>query len=92
MIYAVHERFPDNGHSVFFFDQAKVDPNKPFEVAYLKLLEKAALSPRKSITTDLPGVLDERCGDYQEDARPWTRLLAKPPCQVDYFVTVWVGD
>lgn len=91
MIYHVVERI---GHDcmAFFFDANKIDPTKPFEAAYLELLQHAAAAPDKSIQTDLPGALRERCGRYQEGARPWTRLLRKPPCKVDKSVTVWIGD
>ena len=90
VIYAVEECLNGSESSFFFFDESKVDPDKPFEVAYLDLLKKAATAPRKNITTELPGALSERCGDYQSSRPCWKRLLAKPPCQVDEAVTVWV--
>ena len=90
MIYAVNEWFNGSEHNFFLFDESKVDPSKPFEVAYLDLLKKAAATPRKSITTGLSGALDERCGNYQDSMPCWERLHAKPPCQVDASVTVWV--
>ncbi len=90
MIYAVTEWFNQSEHNFFLFDGNKVDPSRPFEVAYLQLLEKAASSPNMSVESDLQGVLGERCGNYQDTMPCWEALHAKPPCQVDAIVTVWV--
>lgn len=90
MIYSVTEHWTDDGDITFFLDTDKVDPNQPFEVAYLRLLQQAAAAPDKSITTLLDGDLEERCSYYQEGTTNWQKLHAKPPCQVDDAVEVWV--
>ena len=89
MIYAVTEWCNQNEHNFFLFDENKVDPSRPFEVAYLKLLEQAAASSSKDVQTGLPGVLQERCGNYQDTMPCWEALHATLPCQIDAIVTVW---
>lgn len=92
MIYSVTEHWPDDGSINFLFDTSKVDPNQPFEAAYLELLQAAAAAPDNRIDTDLLGDLDGRCDDYQEGTRCWKRLLAKMPCVVSRKVEVWIGS
>ena len=51
MIYAVTEWSNQNEHNFFLFDGNKIDPSKPFEAAYLQLLERAAASSSKDVQT-----------------------------------------
>jgi hypothetical protein len=89
MIYLVKEWY-DSDCSIHYFDDSKVDPNKPFEVAYLKLLQKAAKASNQwhEPNPSELATIDDRFGTYQDGMPEWECLCTHPPCQVDIQVTL----
>jgi hypothetical protein len=91
MIYAVTEWY-DNSNQRYFFDTSKVDRTKPFELAYLALLERAATSKSRWVEVQndvaMMSAIEERFGSYQDGSVGWKRLTTRPPCQVDVEVTL----
>jgi hypothetical protein len=89
MIYLVKEWY-DSDCGLHYFDDSKVDPSKPFEVAYLKLLQKAAQSSHQWHEPNRAelATIDDRFGTYQDGSPEWERLCTHPPCHVDIQVTL----
>ena len=85
MIYSVTE-WHDNDSERFFFDDSKVNPSEPFEVAYLNFLQLAAAGQLAFIRVRSCPKIQDRFNKYQNSMPCWERLKAKPPCKVDIEV------